>query len=57
MVAPPGSTEPVVLDCAGKRLLLERTLLMGVLNVTPDSFSDGGWYTTLDRALQQDGTS
>jgi len=26
---------------------------MGVLNVTPDSFSDGGWYTTLDRALQR----
>ena len=22
---------------------------MGVLNVTPDSFSDGGWYTSLDR--------
>lgn len=29
----------------------ERTLLMGVLNVTPDSFSDGGRYLSLERAL------
>ena len=29
----------------------ERTLLMGVLNVTPDSFSDGGKYTDPDRAF------
>ncbi len=27
--------------------------VMGVLNVTPDSFSDGGRYTSLDSALQQ----
>jgi len=52
-VVPPGSTEPVVLECAGKRLLLERPLLMGVLNVTPDSFSDGGLYGALDKALQR----
>lgn len=31
-------------------LLGERTLLMGVLNVTPDSFSDGGSYLDPDRA-------
>lgn len=30
----------------------ERTLVMGILNVTPDSFSDGGRYTTVERALQ-----
>ena len=29
----------------------ERTLVMGVLNVTPDSFSDGGNFLSLDRAL------
>ena len=29
----------------------ERTLLMGVLNVTPDSFSDGGRYDDPERAL------
>jgi dihydropteroate synthase len=29
----------------------ERTLMMGVLNVTPDSFSDGGKYSDPDRAF------
>jgi dihydropteroate synthase len=29
----------------------ERTLIMGILNVTPDSFSDGGRYDDPDRAL------
>lgn len=29
----------------------ERTVLMGILNVTPDSFSDGGQYETMEAAL------
>ena len=29
----------------------ERTLIMGILNVTPDSFSDGGEFFSLDKAL------
>lgn len=29
----------------------ERTLVMGILNVTPDSFSDGGKYNSPDRAV------
>ena len=32
-------------------LLGERTLIVGVLNVTPDSFSDGGKYLDPDRAF------
>jgi dihydropteroate synthase len=31
----------------------ERTVLMGVLNVTPDSFSDGGKYSDPDRAYSR----
>lgn len=31
----------------------QRTLVMGVLNVTPDSFSDGGQFFSLDRARAQ----
>jgi dihydropteroate synthase len=31
----------------------ERTLLMGVLNVTPDSFSDGGEYFRIDAAVDR----
>jgi dihydropteroate synthase len=30
-----------------------RTYIMGVLNVTPDSFSDGGEFNTIDRAINQ----
>jgi dihydropteroate synthase len=30
----------------------ERTLVMGVLNVTPDSFSDGGRFFSFDQALE-----
>jgi dihydropteroate synthase len=33
-------------------VLGERTLVMGVLNVTPDSFSDGGKYFSLERAVE-----
>src|SRR5579885_1811894 len=36
---------------SGALVLGERTLLMGVLNVTPDSFSDGGQFSDLRRAV------
>ena len=36
----------------GKQMTLgERTLVMGILNVTPDSFSDGGKWQGIDKAL------
>lgn len=41
------------LDCAGHELLLDRPRIMGILNVTPDSFSDGGFFVSVDRALAQ----
>ncbi len=31
----------------------QRTILMGVLNITPDSFSDGGQFHTIDAAIAQ----
>jgi dihydropteroate synthase len=34
-------------------LKLDRPLLMGIVNVTPDSFSDGGRYFDLERAIRQ----
>jgi dihydropteroate synthase len=42
-----------VLRCGERVLGLERPLIMGVLNVTPDSFSDGGRYVRLDDAVEQ----
>lgn len=38
----------------GKELVAgEKTLIMGILNVTPDSFSDGGKWNTPERAVQK----
>lgn len=40
------------IECGGKVLDLGgRTHIMGILNVTPDSFSDGGQYARMDQAL------
>ncbi|CAM3729366.1 dihydropteroate synthase [Rheinheimera salexigens] len=36
-----------------RQLNLDRPVVMGILNLTPDSFSDGGNYTNLDAALRQ----
>ncbi|NLP12579.1 dihydropteroate synthase [bacterium] len=39
--------------CRDRGLSLDHTLIMGILNVTPDSFSDGGRYLQIDRAVAQ----
>ena len=36
-----------------RKLGTERPLVMGILNVTPDSFSDGGRYALLDAAIER----
>ncbi len=41
------------LVCGNKTLDLSRPQVMGILNVTPDSFSDGGRFTDLKAALKQ----
>jgi dihydropteroate synthase len=41
------------LRCAGRTLELESAVVMGVLNVTPDSFSDGGLYLDPTAALER----
>lgn len=40
------------LHCGRFRLSLQRPLLMGIVNVTPDSFSDGGHYMDFAHALE-----
>ena len=35
-----------------KTFIFDRPAIMGILNVTPDSFSDGGRYNLMDSALQ-----
>jgi dihydropteroate synthase len=45
------SLSPSTLSFAG--LSLDRPIIMGIINVTPDSFSDGGEAFCLDKALQK----
>ena len=51
----PASTDrpAVELHCAGRVLDLAEPVVMGVLNVTPNSFSDGGRYLAVDDAVAQ----
>lgn len=42
-----------VLECGKHSLDLSLPHVMGILNATPDSFSDGGRYNTLDSALRR----
>ena len=39
--------------CRGRELDFDRVRIMGVLNATPDSFSDGGEFLDLGMALDQ----
>lgn len=41
------------LQCGSKRLSLDVPRVMGILNITPDSFTDGGKFESLDNALAQ----
>lgn len=36
-----------------RQILLDKPIVMGILNVTPDSFSDGGRFVSIDEALKQ----
>lgn len=49
--APPGAS-PQALRCGRHQLDLSYPRVMGILNVTPDSFSDGGHHVALDDALR-----
>jgi len=40
-------------EIAGRAVVLDHPVIIGIVNVTPDSFSDGGRFTTVDRAIAQ----
>jgi dihydropteroate synthase len=42
-----------IIDCGGRALDLQRVAIMGVLNITPDSFSDGGLFLAREQALRR----
>jgi dihydropteroate synthase len=39
------------IDCCGRSLDLNRAAIMGILNITPDSFSDGGVFLAPEKAV------
>ncbi len=39
------------LDCAGRPLRLDRPRIIGIINTTPDSFSDGGLHADVESAI------
>ncbi|MFQ6128439.1 MAG: dihydropteroate synthase [Thermoplasmata archaeon] len=45
------SKKGFILRARGKRVKIDRPLVMGVVNVTPDSFSDGGKFLDAERAV------
>jgi dihydropteroate synthase len=57
LAAPPVSTErpavAEVFDCGGVLLPLDRPHVVGILNLTPDSFSDGGHFADPARAVER----
>ena len=55
MANPSFNNEQHILKCAAHSLDLSRPIVMGVLNVTPDSFSDGGLFLNKknDKALER----
>lgn len=48
----PEELKRVLQFAVGRQLTLSRPLVMGILNVTPDSFSDGGRYASTDAAVE-----
>jgi dihydropteroate synthase len=48
---PSDSIPGKIIDCAGKSLDLSRPQVMGILNITPDSFSDGGDFFVPEQAV------
>ncbi|MBK6948580.1 MAG: dihydropteroate synthase [Haliscomenobacter sp.] len=46
-------SDHTTLNCRGRLVNLSKPLIMGILNLTPDSFYDGGKWNSLDDALRQ----
>jgi dihydropteroate synthase len=46
-------TPKITLNCKGQLITLEKPVVMGILNITPDSFYDGGKHVFIAEALNQ----
>ncbi|MCX7640539.1 MAG: dihydropteroate synthase [Pyrinomonadaceae bacterium] len=43
----------MIWETSKRKIQLQKTIVMGILNVTPDSFSDGGRFFSVEEALKQ----
>src|SRR5262249_37080559 len=43
----------MIWETSSRQLSFEKTLVMAILNITPDSFSDGGIFIEVDAAIRQ----
>lgn len=53
MISNEKNRQYVLKTCKRNLILGERTLIMGIINVTPDSFSDGGRFISTDAAVAE----
>ncbi|MCP4685292.1 MAG: dihydropteroate synthase [bacterium] len=53
IITKPEEIKRVIPLAGGRQLPLSRPLVMGILNVTPDSFSDGGEFDRPEKAVEQ----
>jgi dihydropteroate synthase len=49
----PATGSPRVWRAGSREVVLDHPIVMGILNITPDSFSDGGNFFSADAALEQ----
>jgi len=52
VITKPEEIKRVIPLADGRQLSLSRPLIMGILNVTPDSFSDGGEFSSSEKAVE-----
>ncbi len=45
-------SEKKSLNCRGNLIIFVKPLIMGILNITPDSFYDGGKYNSVNKYMQ-----
>lgn len=49
-----GNQQKLIWSCRGREIdCAQKTLVMGILNATPDSFSDGGVFQSLEKAVER----
>ena len=54
MVFPVTTEKQIIWSCRGREIVCgQKTLIMGILNVTPDSFSDGGKFIDPEQAVER----